>query len=159
MGSERHEIKANVMRSADEPGSEVVTLIELPVRSNPTGSLCFAQESVEIPFRVRRVFYLYELAPDSVRGQHAHRQQHQFLTMVSGACTVIIDDGNECWSVKLDRPSLALYVPPMYWLKLHQFSRGSVCAVLTSGLYEEADYIREYSEFRDLADSVRSSED
>ena len=85
------------------------------------------------------------------RGGHAHRAQHQLLMLTAGACTVSIDNGESVSSVRLDRPNHLLYAPPMLWLDLANFSSGAVCQVLASGIYDEADYIRDQAEFCRLA--------
>jgi dTDP-4-dehydrorhamnose 3,5-epimerase-like enzyme len=122
-------------------------LIELPTRIDPRGALSFAQQADHIPFDVKRLFVIYEVPDGASRGGHAHREQHQFLLVLSGRTTVTIDDGRERRSALLDRPSLALYVPPMLWLELEEFSAGAICMVLASDIYQESDYIRDRAEF------------
>lgn len=123
-------------------------LIQLPQVSDSRGSLGFAQEGREIPFPVKRLFYLYAVPPGASRGSHAHREQHQLLVMLSGSCEVLVDDGSVRRSLVLDSPSVALHVPPLIWLELSSFSAAAVCAVLASGVFDEADYIRDYAEFQ-----------
>jgi len=125
-------------------------LIELKEIADARGNLVFAQEGDHIPFPVRRIFTLYGIPEGMARGGHAHRAQHQLLMLMAGACTVAIDDGKNISRVHLDRPNLLLHVPPMLWLDLTDFSFGAVCEVLASGLYDEADYIRDQAEFRRL---------
>lgn len=122
-------------------------LIELPERADSRGALTFAQEGSQLPFSVKRFFALYGVAPGAGRGGHAHRAQHQFLVMLAGSVTVTVDDGQTRTPLRLDRPNLALYAPPMLWLDLDGFSEGAVCMVLTSDVYSEADYIRDRAEF------------
>lgn len=123
------------------------TLIPLPQRKDDRGTLVFGQDSDNLPFPVRRFFTLSGIAPGAGRGGHAHRQQHQLLIMVAGSARVIVDNGHSRTAVALDRPDLALHVPPMLWLDLENFSSGSVCLVLASDLYDESDYIRGRNEF------------
>lgn len=118
------------------------------------GVLHFAQEPEQIPFAVRRIFYLHHLVPGTSRGGHAHRGQHQFLMMVAGSAQVVIDNGQMRDAIVLSDPGTALYCPPMLWLELGEFSPDAVCLVLTSGVYNEADYIRDTAEFRRLAAQV-----
>ena len=125
-------------------------LIELKEIADARGKLVFAQEGDHIPFPVRRIFTLYGIPERMTRGSHAHRAQHQLLILMAGACTASIDDGENVFRVRLDRPNLLLYAPPMLWLDLTDFSPGAVCQVLASGLYDEADYIRDQAEFRRL---------
>lgn len=126
-------------------------LIDLPTRSDERGSLLFAQFPDHIPFPVQRIFCLYDISPGAQRGAHAHRELHQFLIMLHGACTVHAEDGVERRTVTLASPTVGLYVPPMIWLELSDFAPQSVCAVLASDVFREADYIRSYAEFMQLA--------
>lgn len=125
-------------------------LIELPLRADPRGSLVFAQEGDHIPFPVKRVFYIYDIPAGTRRAGHAHREQHQLLVMLRGACRVHVEDASGRASVLLDSPRTALYAPPLRWLDLDGFSAGSVCLVLTSDLYDERDYVRDHAEFKQL---------
>jgi dTDP-4-dehydrorhamnose 3,5-epimerase-like enzyme len=125
-------------------------LIDLPLRSDKRGNLVFAQESDQIPFAVKRIFYIYDIPRGGSRAGHAHRQQHQYLIVLSGSCRVRIDDGRDRTEVRLDSPQVALYAPPLLWLDIDDFSAGSVCLVLTSDIYDEGDYVRDYAEFTHL---------
>jgi len=127
------------------------TLIELPERGDARGLLTFGQEGDHIPFPVKRFFTLYKVAAGASRGGHAHRQQHQFLVMAAGSANIIVDDGNHRTQVLLDRPNLGLHAPPMLWLELEDFSPDAICLVLASGVYDEADYIRQREDFLRLA--------
>lgn len=126
-------------------------LIELPQHADARGFLTFAQENDQIPFPVKRFFALHDVAPGATRGAHAHREQHQLFVMLSGAATLIMDDGSGQMTMRLDRPNLALHAPPMLWVLLQDFTAGAVCMVLTSDVYREADYIRDWGEFLRLA--------
>ena len=127
------------------------SIIELSEFIDARGRLAFAPEGDHIPFAVRRLFMLYDIPAGTHRGGHAHRGQHQLLMMMSGACTVSIDDGETATNVDLGRPNQLLHAPSMLWLELRDFTGGAVCAVLASGLFDEDDYIRDYAEFRRLA--------
>ena len=129
----------------------VYRLIELPQRMDARGSLVFGQAEDQISFPVRRFFALYNVAPGASRGGHAHRAQHQFLVAIAGKVTVVVDNGKQRQSVRLDRPNLALHAPPMLWLELEDFSEGACVLVLASDLFVESDYIRDRSEFERLA--------
>lgn len=128
-------------------------LIELPERRDARGAISFAQVEDQIPFLVKRIFHIYDVAEGQMRGDHAHREQHQFLIMFSGSCTVTADTGRERRDFQLSRPNQALYAPPMNWLTLKDFSPTSVCGVLASDAYQESDYVRDYDEFLELAQS------
>lgn len=123
------------------------TLVDLPERVDPRGTLSFGQQGDHIPFAVKRYFVLYGVPEGSSRGGHAHRAQHQFLIMASGSAKIAVDDGKSRAEVLLDRPNFALYAPPMLWLELRDFSQGAVCLVLVSDVYSENDYIRDRAEF------------
>lgn len=131
--------------------NDAFRLIDLPQRRDARGLLVFGQTPEHVPFEVRRFFLLCDLAPGQGRGGHAHRRQHQYLVMTAGSCVVEIDDGAGRAAVSLDMPSRALYVPPMHWLDLRDFSAEAACLVLTSDVYDEADYVRDYDEFLSLS--------
>ena len=121
----------------------------LPVhkRADARGALYFVQEGDPLPFNIRRMFAIADVPPGASRGGHAHHEQEQFLTMLSGSCSVTIDDGTNRTRIDLSSPTQALYVPPLHWLELEHFSSGAICVVLTSGHYDGTEYIREYREF------------
>jgi hypothetical protein len=122
-------------------------LIALPDHGDAGGRLLVAQAGAQVPFGIRRLFVLHDIAEGQARGRHAHRAQHQLLIMLAGGCEVVVDNGATRETVRLDRPTLALHAPPMLWLELGAFSPGAICAVLTSGDYDEGDYIRDREEF------------
>jgi dTDP-4-dehydrorhamnose 3,5-epimerase-like enzyme len=126
-------------------------LIELPKHGDQRGMLVFGQQPDHIPFPVKRFFALYDVAANASRGGHAHHQQYQFMVMLVGSATIIVDNSASRVRVRLDRPNIALHVPPMLWLDLENFSAGAVCMVLASDVYSEADYIRDRSAFLSLA--------
>jgi hypothetical protein len=121
-------------------------IVELPQSVDSRGALSFAQVPDQIDFTPARIFMIYGMKAGAERGNHAHREQHQFLMMMRGGAAVEIDDGDVRIKIVLDTPSQALYVPPMLWLRL-VFSKEAICSVLASGPYDESDYIRDYSEF------------
>lgn len=109
--------------------------------------------SAAIPFVVARVYYLHSVPAGAVRGGHAHRELEQVLVAVTGSFTVDLDDGVERRSVTLDAPHGGLHIPPLMWRELRGFTAASICLVLASMVYDEADYIRDYDDFV----AVRSS--
>lgn len=123
-------------------------LIELPKINDARGNLTFAEGLRHVPFEIRRVFYLYDVPTGESRGAHSHREQHQFLICLSGSFDVELDDGRECRTIHLNRPWRGLHVPPTIWAAEVNFDPNSVCLVLASDHYSEADYIRDYAEFR-----------
>jgi hypothetical protein len=128
-------------------------LIDLPECIDARGALTFAQQGDTIPFSVKRFFAIYGLADRASRGAHAHRDQHQFLVMLNGEATITVDDGSIRTPIKLNRPNLALYAPPMLWLELDAFSAGAICMVLTSDVYLKEDYIQDRAEFLRLTEA------
>ena len=128
-----------------------VRLNELPLMRDPRGSLTFAQYDQTLPFLPRRYFSVFGVGEGQVRGGHAHRSVHQLLICVNGSCRVSLDDGTTRDQVQLDRPELALYIPPRIWATQERFSRDGVLVVLASELYDPDEYIRDYDEFQRVA--------
>jgi dTDP-4-dehydrorhamnose 3,5-epimerase-like enzyme len=126
-------------------------LIELPRITDPRGNLTFVEGGRHAPFDIRRVYYLYDVPGGATRGGHAHRELQQLIVATSGSLEVVIDDGSSRKGIKLNRSFVGLYMPAMIWRELVDFSSGSVCMVLASDHYDEADYIRDYDEFRAAA--------
>lgn len=122
-------------------------LIDLPKIEDPRGNLTFVEGGGHIPFDIRRVYYLYDVPGGSERGSHAHRGLRQFIIAMSGSFDVVLDDGVASRRFSLNRSYYGLYVPPMMWRTLDNFSSGSVCMVLASERYAESDYIRDYHQF------------
>ncbi len=122
-------------------------IIELPKIQDPRGNLTFVEGGRQLPFDIKRVYYLYDVPGGSERGGHAHLALHQFVIAMSGSFDIVLDDGFEKKRIHLNRSYLGLYLPPMTWRELDNFSSGSVCMVLASEHFDEADYLRDYSEF------------
>lgn len=129
-------------------------LIHLPKISDPRGNLSFVEGGQDIPFDIQRVYYLYDVPGGSDRGSHAHKSLQQFIVAMSGSFDVVLDDGTEKKRFHLNRSYYGLYVCPMMWHDLDNFSSGAVCMVLASSHYDEADYIRDYSDFISLTKKV-----
>ena len=122
-------------------------ILVLPKISDPRGNLSFIEGGLHIPFDIRRVYYLYDVPGGSDRGSHAHKALHQFIVAMSGSFDVVLDNGAGKRRFHLNRSYHGLYVSPMVWRELDNFSSGSVGMVLASERYDEADYIRDYDEF------------
>lgn len=122
-------------------------IIELPKISDPRGNLTFIEGGQHIPFEIRRVYYLYDVPGGADRGGHAHKALHQLIIAMSGSFDVTLDDGRNKKKFHLNRSYQGLYVCPMMWRDLDNFSSGSVCMVLASNLYGASDYYRDYNEF------------
>jgi len=117
---------------------------------NPSGNITIVQSDSELPFRVKRVYYLYDVPGGSERGGHAHRTLQQLIVAASGSFDVILDDGFMKKTVHLNRPNYGLMVVPGIWREIINFSSGAICLVLASDLYNPFDYIRNYQEFIEL---------
>ena len=122
-------------------------IIDLPKITDPRGNLTFIEGGAQIPFNIERVYYLYDVPGGSERGGHAHKALHQLIIAMSGSFDVVLDDGFEKKRVHLNRSYSGLYVCPMMWRELDNFSSGSVCMVLASNKYDEGDYYRDYSQY------------
>ena len=122
-------------------------LIYLPKVSDVRGNLTFIEGGRHIPFGIRRVYYLYDVPGGAARAGHAHRALEQVVIAASGSFDVTLDDGFRRERVHLCRSYYGLYIPPMVWRELDNFSTGAVCLVLASDFYDESDYYRDYEEF------------
>lgn len=123
----------------------------LPRVEDARGNLTFIEGGEHVGFDIKRVYYLYDVPGGAERGGHAHRQLRQLFIAMSGSFDVVLDDGNVRQRFHLNRSYVGLYVPEMIWREIDNFSSGSVCMVLASERYEEADYFRDYAEFRAAA--------
>jgi hypothetical protein len=128
-------------------------IVSLPKIADPRGNLTFIEGGKHIPFEIRRVYYLYDVPGGAERGGHAHKELQQLIIAMSGSFDVVLDDGYERKRFHLNRSYYGLYICPMVWREIDNFSSGSVCMALASTFYDESDYYRDYEEF--LA-SVRS---
>lgn len=130
-----------------------VSLIDLPVISDPRGDLTFVEGENHIPFPIRRVYYLYNVPVDAKRGGHAHKELEQIVFALSGSFRIKIDDGRTKSEYWLRNPHKGLYINRLVWREMDSFSQGAVCMVLASHQYYESDYYRDYKDF--LAESQR----
>ena len=122
-------------------------MIDLPKISDVRGNLSFIEGCRHVSFDIKRVYYLYDVPGGSVRGGHAHKQLHQLMISLSGSFDVILKDGTNRKLIHLNRSHFGLYICPMIWRSLSNFSSGAVCLVLASSHYDESDYIRDYQEY------------
>ena len=130
-------------------GLEDCRIVELPRIADPRGNLTFVEGGRHILFDIRRVYYIYDVPGGTERGGHAHRNLQQFIIAISGCFDVVLDDGACKRRFHLNRAYYGLYISPMIWRELDNFSSGSVCLCLGSTQYDEKDYYRDYSEFLD----------
>lgn len=130
-------------------------VVNLPRIQDPRGNLTFVEGSRHIPFDIRRVYYLYDVPGGAERGGHGHKALQQLIVAMSGSFDVHLDDGTEKKLIRLNRSYLGLYVCPMIWRELTNFSSGAVCMVLASEYYDEADYFRNFDNFKQAVSAVR----
>lgn len=125
------------------------SLIEFPVVKNRAGNITPINNSVEVPFDVPRIFYVYDIPYGEVRGIHGHKICHEIIIAASGSFDVELDDGTNKRIITLNRPNHGLHIPPGIWATQRNYSSGTICLVLTSDVYDEqGDYIREYGAFK-----------
>jgi dTDP-4-dehydrorhamnose 3,5-epimerase-like enzyme len=129
-------------------------IIDLPKMSDRRGNLTFVEGGNHIPFDIKRVYYLYDVPGGSDRGEHAHKRLHQFFVCMSGSFDLLLKDGARERRFHLNRSYYGIYVCPMIWRYLDNFSSGAVCMVLASAPYDEADYIRDYDEYLAAVDAT-----
>ena len=122
-------------------------IIDLPKITDARGNLTFVEGGNQIPFDIQRVYYLYDVPGGAQRGGHAHKGLHQLIIAMSGSFDVLLDDGTHKKRVHMNRSYNGLYVCPMIWRELDNFSSGSVLMVLASNKYDEEDYYRDYDQF------------
>jgi oxalate decarboxylase/phosphoglucose isomerase-like protein (cupin superfamily) len=123
------------------------SIYELPKIKNRAGNITPVHNNIEIPFNVKRIFYLYDIPGGESRGAHAHKECHQFLIAASGSFEVLLDDGKTKRIVQLNRPYVGLHIPPGVWASEINFSSGAICLVMASHTYNESDYIRTYDAY------------
>ena len=122
-------------------------LVQLPKVTDPRGSLSFVESGNHIPFEIKRIYYLYDIAAGATRGEHGHRKLEQLFVAMCGSFDVTLDDGHITKRFHLSHPWEGLYVSPMMWRSIHNFSPGATCLVLASAPYDESDYYRDYGVF------------
>jgi UDP-2-acetamido-3-amino-2,3-dideoxy-glucuronate N-acetyltransferase len=122
-------------------------LIILPKIVDMRGTLSFGEYSKHLPFTPKRFFIVYDVPSIEIRGEHAHKELHQFMVCVKGSCSVVLDDGRNRDEVLLDQANVGLYIPPMIWNMQYKYSSDSVLLVLASDVYQAEDYIRDYDEY------------
>ena len=124
-------------------------IIELPKITDPRGNLTFVESYKHVPFDIKRAYYLYDIPGGSERGGHAHKELKQLIIALSGSFEIVLKEDKNEILYNLNSPSKGLYICPMIWRELRNFSSGSVCLVLASNLFDEADYYRDFSCYTD----------
>ena len=140
-------------------GTEITPVIkgaylkQLKHVSDLRGDLSVTDVQSEIPFKVKRIFWVYNVPSERIRGAHVHRELEEFIVCVSGSVSVVLDDGNHRKEIELNDPSIGLYLPPRVWRTLYKYTRDAILVVLASRQYDPADYIRDYEAFKSLIQS------
>jgi oxalate decarboxylase/phosphoglucose isomerase-like protein (cupin superfamily) len=124
-----------------------VKLIKLPKVGEIRGNISFLEGENNVPFKIKRTYWLYDIPGGCSRGGHAFKEQHEFIIAISGSFDVIVDDGKEKIKFQLNRSYYGLYIPPTLWREMINFSTNSFALVTSSTLYSELDYIRDYNDF------------
>jgi dTDP-4-dehydrorhamnose 3,5-epimerase-like enzyme len=120
---------------------------EFPKIHDPRGNLTFIESNRQVPFEIKRVYYLYDVPGGATRAGHAHKALQQVLIAISGSFDVLLDDGKNQKTIHMNRSYSGLYILPLTWRVIDNFSSGAVCLSIVSDFYNEEDYIRDYSEF------------
>lgn len=143
-----------IFDSVDRGGAMMrgVRRIDLPSHGDDRGSLVAIESGRHVPFDVKRVYYIFGTQNDVSRGFHAHLELKQLLVCVSGSCSLVIDDGHERQSFRLDSPESGILIEGLLWREMHDFSSDCVLLVLASEHYDERDYIRDYTDFKAQVD-------
>lgn len=129
---------------------EEARIIQLPKNGDRRGNLSVIEQLDRIPFKIERVFWIYDVPGGEFRGGHAYRESEEFIVALSGSFDVVVDDGTQKQVFSLNRSYYGLYIPKRMWRGMENFSTNSLALVLSSTLYDEADYIRDYEEFKQV---------
>ena len=124
-----------------------IKMYPLQVHGDYRGKLISIEECIDVPFEIKRVYYMFDTIADVVRGKHAHKSLEQLLVCMRGSCLVTLDDGTEKATVRLDDPCKGLYIANNMWREMSEFTEDAVLVVFASKYYDESDYIRDYDEF------------
>ena len=146
---------SNALQNQDELSAQGCRLINLPKIQDERGNLTFLESGRHIPFEIKRVYFLYDVPGGAMRAGHSHKTLHQFLIAMSGSFDVLVDDGIQRRKFHLNRCFYGLYILPMVWREIDNFSSGSVCLALASDFFDESDYYRDYQEFLKAAQVLK----
>ena len=133
-------------------------IVQLPRISDQRGSLAFGEAEQHIPFPIRRVFWTYDIHDDNMRGDHAHRTCEMVLVPIGGSFDIELDDGENTMMLHMDNPSQGVYIPPLVWCRLMNFTTDAACISLASEEYRAEDYIQDYEEFKGLTPALSKGE-
>jgi UDP-2-acetamido-3-amino-2,3-dideoxy-glucuronate N-acetyltransferase len=132
-----------------------VNIYELPLVKDLRGNLSVGEFERSMPFTPKRYFLVFDVPSGKVRGEHAHKQCHQFLICIKGSCAVVADDGLHRQEMLLDRPNKGVHLPPMTWGVQYKYSTDAILLVFASDYYEASDYIRDYDQFADMVNAAK----
>lgn len=127
-----------------------IEILNFDIKGDERGRLIALETGENIPFDIKRVYYIYATKDDVRRGFHAHKQLDQIAVCIKGSCNFLMDDGKESKIVEMNEPSKGLMIPKMIWHEMYNFSADCVLLVIASDLYSENDYIRSYKEFKEI---------
>jgi hypothetical protein len=130
--------------------SEIPRIIELPKFLDPRGNLSFIEDNNQIPFKIARTYWIYDVPGGEVRGAHAYKSLQEFVVALSGSFDVVLNDGKEEFRFHLNRSYYGLYVPKLYWRSMENFSTNSVAMILADQPYNESEYIRDFATFHQI---------
>ena len=134
---------------------EGVELIELPKILDKRGNLSFFENSNQIPFDIKRTYWIYDVPGGELRGSHAFKKSHEFIIALSGSFDIILHDGNKEKKYSLNRSYHGLYVPNLLWRRLENFSTNSLALIVSSISYDDNDYVRDFEEFKTIIDEAK----
>ena len=132
-----------------------VKTIKLPKIKDPRGNLSFFENSNQIPFNIRRTYWIYDVPGGELRGSHAFKKSHEFIIALSGSFDIVLHDGNKEKKYSLNRSYNGLYVPNLLWRRLENFSTNSLALIVSSISYDDADYIRDFEEFKKIKNETK----
>lgn len=127
---------------------------EFPKVCDPRGNLSFIEEGCHVPFSIKRVFYIYDVPGGVTRGAHAHKEQLEVVIAISGAVDLYLSNGKEERIYRLDRSNRGVLIPPGVWVSMHNFTTGTVLLALSNIPYDEADYIRDFDEYKKYVETL-----
>ena len=140
----------DLLKEKQSVGIKKVDLYKIPQVSDIRGELSFGQFKSQVPFQIKRFFFIQNVPSEKIRGEHAHKKQHQFLICIKGSLNLVVDDGKKSIELKLDSNRIGVHIAPMIWGIQYKYSKDAILLVLTSGKYDANDYIRDYDIFQNL---------
>lgn len=131
-----------------------VQIIDLPKTEDPRGNLSFFENNNQIPFEIKRTYWIYDVPGGEIRGSHAFKESHELIVALSGSFDVILNDGEKEVKYNLNRSYFGLYVPNMLWRRIENFSTNSLALIVSNIVYNKSDYIRDFNEFKRVKNEI-----